>query len=230
VTALSDKPFAVYRHDRALVDLHIIYHPPTDRKEWYEEALASAVSQRCNIYCFFGITGDIARARHAAFQAGDLPLVGWLDPDDRLLPDAIGRSVAALAARPGVVSTYGNLWRIDEGGARLEIWEKPDWTPLAQLLQPWAVLHPHIARRAAVLRHIDAMLAYPVREEHYLFGAMTADGDHYRVPGKPLAEFRVRAAGPASGGQLADGAAQAACVAALAPVLMAAHRAGRRQR
>jgi glycosyltransferase involved in cell wall biosynthesis len=60
--------------------------------------------------------------RHAT---GDLLL--FLDSDDRLLPDALGRLEAAIAARPDAALAYGRARLIDTSGALVrDRWEQED--------------------------------------------------------------------------------------------------------
>jgi glycosyltransferase involved in cell wall biosynthesis len=58
-------------------------------------------------------------ARNRGLAACRAPLVVFLDADDLLLPDALERMAATMAANPGHVACFGHHIKIDEDGAAL---------------------------------------------------------------------------------------------------------------
>jgi glycosyltransferase involved in cell wall biosynthesis len=60
-----------------------------------------------------------AAARNRGLKACQAPLLVFLDADDLLLPDALERMVATMAANPGHVGCFGHHIKIDEDGAAL---------------------------------------------------------------------------------------------------------------
>lgn len=61
----------------------------------------------------------VGAARNRGLAACRAPLVIFLDADDLLLPDALERMVATMAANPGHVACFGHHIKIDEDGAPL---------------------------------------------------------------------------------------------------------------
>jgi len=69
-------------------------------------------------------------ARNLGLTACQAPLVIFLDADDLLLPDALERMVATMAASPGHVACFGHHTKIAEDGATLGNTTRPALRPL----------------------------------------------------------------------------------------------------
>jgi len=63
-----------------------------------------------------GIPGRVGKARAAGFARGTLPLVSFVDPDDRYEADAFAHLADALDACPSAVLAYTDEALIDEHG------------------------------------------------------------------------------------------------------------------
>lgn len=70
-------------------------------------------------------------------------IVGWLSPGDVLLPGAVRRAVAELAATPGAPAVYGGGFLVAEGGERpfpAVPFSRNDFTALSNYVQPPPVM------------------------------------------------------------------------------------------
>ncbi len=63
--------------------------------------------------------GGVSAARNAGIAAAHAPYIFFLDADDILLPDALGRMVAVLDIMPQRVACFAHHIRIDEDGTEL---------------------------------------------------------------------------------------------------------------
>jgi len=68
-------------------------------------------------------------AANAALKAATGDFVGWIDPGDRLYPDALAHIARAISADPSADLLYTDEDRIAPSGERVEPFFKPDWSP-----------------------------------------------------------------------------------------------------
>jgi len=67
-----------------------------------------------------------AAAINESIAQGHAPYVGWLNSDDRLMPGAIARLVAALEQHPDAPAAYGKVWNyVEATGAQKPVWVEP---------------------------------------------------------------------------------------------------------
>ncbi len=71
----------------------------------------------------------IARATNAAVELAKGELVGFLDHDDELTPDALAEMALRLDREPALELVYSDEDRLDEQGRRFGPFFKPDWSP-----------------------------------------------------------------------------------------------------
>jgi glycosyltransferase involved in cell wall biosynthesis len=76
-----------------------------------------------------GENGGISRASNDALVAARGPFVGLLDHDDLLLPGALRRVGEVIAGDPDVDVIYTDEDKVDDLGAHVDAFAKPDWSP-----------------------------------------------------------------------------------------------------
>jgi hypothetical protein len=143
---------------------------------------------------------SVGAARNAGLAAVDTPFVCFLDADDELLPGALARMRARLAARPSCVVTVGGCvaWVEDTGETVHWGWPRP----LAYRLCPHRRLFATLAavRNAypttGVLMRTAAMraaggFADADHEEDWLPAVMLAARGHVDLDERPARRYRV---------------------------------------
>ncbi|MET0294387.1 MAG: glycosyltransferase family 2 protein [Phenylobacterium sp.] len=96
-----------------------------------------------------GTNGNISAATNSALALASGSFVALMDHDDRLSERALYEVAAELAAHPDADLIYSDEDRLDERGARIEPYFKPDWSPDLMLGQN-LVNHLAVYRRALV--------------------------------------------------------------------------------
>lgn len=98
----------------ARIDVHLLtLDEPT---EWREACIASLAGAPIRLHLLPGIPGCVGRARAAGFARGTLPLVSFVDPDDRYEAHAFAHLADALDACPSAVLAYSCETLMDEQG------------------------------------------------------------------------------------------------------------------
>ena len=93
----------------------------------------------------------ISAATNAAFALASGGLVGYLDHDDELAPQAVASVRRALEAHPDAELLYSDEDKIDENGERFDPLFKPEWSP--DLLLSFAyTCHLTVVRRELARR------------------------------------------------------------------------------
>ena len=92
-----------------------------------------------------GSPHGIAGATNAALDLATAEFAVFLDHDDELAPDALGRVADVLRAHPDADFVYSDHDVIDSDGRRLQVSFKPDWSP-ELLLSYMYVGHVKVAR------------------------------------------------------------------------------------
>jgi hypothetical protein len=96
------------------IDVHLL---TLDEPEpWREECLASLAGAPIRLYVLPGIRGRLGAARAAGYAQGDLPLVSFVDPDDRYEAGAFAHLADALDACPQASLAYTDETLMDEQG------------------------------------------------------------------------------------------------------------------
>lgn len=120
-------------------------------------------------------------------------LVGYLSSDDTLLPGAVRRLAATLAAHPDAVLAYPSYLVIDEGGATVDRITPPDYSRVESVrLQDTIVGPGALFRRDAVRRAGGWSPAYRYLGDFELWLRLSALGRFVRVD-EPLACWRRHA-------------------------------------
>jgi GT2 family glycosyltransferase len=137
-----------------------------------------------------------AAALNRGFAHGAGRYFGWLGSDDTLLPGAVGRMVGFLDARPDVGLVYGDVQWTDRDSQVTGIGRSRDWDPadLARggslpLFQPGSLWRQTLW---PAVGPFDEDLDYLFDTAFFLRLACT--GKATRIPGDPLATYRVHAA------------------------------------
>ncbi len=98
----------------AHIDVHLLtLDEPT---EWREACIASLAGAPIRLHLLPGLPGHVGRARAAGFARGSLPLVSFVDPDDRYEAHAFAHLADALDACPSAVLAYSCETLMDEQG------------------------------------------------------------------------------------------------------------------
>lgn len=166
----------------------------------------------------------VSAARNRGFAASDGDHVMFLDGDDMLHPTAIERLVAALAARPEAVASFGTFVKILPGGAPypgqkpLARHHYPDGDVLASMLQGNFLAnggHVLIRRRAAeAVGGFDTGLRL---SEDWEYWCRLAVQGHFAFIGREPEVFYLRVRpGSSSGGLSVDWNNHLPCLAAIA--------------
>lgn len=153
--------------------------------------------------------GGVSAARNRGLGACRAPLVVFLDADDLLLPDALGRMVAAMAAYPERVACFGHHVKIGEDGEPLS-----DVPPTLKPLPATDTLRRLICKneivnggalciRTEAARRVggyDPALRFS--EDWEFFCRLAARGDFLALPDLVAMKYRMR---PSSANQTLAG-------------------------
>ena len=101
------------------IDVHLL---TLDEPEpWREECLASLSGAPIRLHVLPGLRGRLGQARAAGFARGSLPLVSFVDPDDRYEAGAFAHLADALDACPQAVLAYTDETLMDEQGRHIGV-------------------------------------------------------------------------------------------------------------
>lgn len=78
-----------------MIDVHILLMG-TERKDLLEQCLESLKDEPITLHLCDGIPGDIRSARANAIAKGNHEYVGWVDPDDFIIPGAYKRLLEVI--------------------------------------------------------------------------------------------------------------------------------------
>ncbi|MBN7138680.1 hypothetical protein A7A76_06095 [Lysobacter enzymogenes] len=81
------------------IDIHMLVLG-NERADWLEQAVRSVPTDLCKLHVVDGVPGHIGQARVRAYQLGNAPLVGFIDPDDWFAPGAVEQCLEFLRHRP----------------------------------------------------------------------------------------------------------------------------------
>ena len=99
---------------QARIDVHLLTLNEPD--EWRKDCIASLAGAPIQLHVLPGIPGRIGQARAAGYTQGSLPLVSFVDPDDRYEASAFAQLADALDASPLAVMAYTDETLTDEHG------------------------------------------------------------------------------------------------------------------
>jgi len=86
------------------IDVHMLtFEEP---QEWREQCLQSLEGAPITLHVLPGIQGHIGKARGQGFARGELPLVSFVDPDDRYEASAFAQLADALDSCPQALLAY----------------------------------------------------------------------------------------------------------------------------
>lgn len=106
-------------HPQPRIDVHLL--TLDEPGHWREECLASLAGAPIRLHRLPGIPGRVGQARAAGLARGTLPLVSFVDPDDRYEAAAFAALADALDACPQAVLAYTDEALIDEHGDSLGV-------------------------------------------------------------------------------------------------------------
>lgn len=103
----------------ARIDVHLLAF--NESAEWREACIASIQGAPIQLHIMPGIPGRIGEARAAGYAQGALPLVSYVDPDDRYEASAFSALADALDACPRAVMAYTDEALTDEYGQDIAV-------------------------------------------------------------------------------------------------------------
>jgi hypothetical protein len=107
-----------------------------ERQDWLDQCLESLANEPITLHICDGIVGDIRGARSRAIRKGSNEWIGWVDPDDFIIPGAYSRLL-------DIVGDKKFAW------SKEEIWDlTPDGNVLLKKRQWYAPHHMHIVHRS----------------------------------------------------------------------------------
>jgi GT2 family glycosyltransferase len=116
--------------------------------------------------------GGISAASNAALALATGEFVVLLDHDDELAPEALYELAALLNAHPDADVVYSDYDKLDEKGARVEPYFKPDWSP-ELLLSYMYLCHMSAARRSLIDAAGGFRVEYAGAQDYDLFLRLT---------------------------------------------------------
>jgi glycosyltransferase involved in cell wall biosynthesis len=134
--------------------------------------------------------GQVAALAHG-FEHARGDLLGWLNSDDVLFPDAISRAAGELRRDPRLLLVYGDNVFIDEESREVAPLPAREWDPRAMVRS----CDNHVPQPGVLFRR-EALERAPLREGYYLFDfelwlRMSAHGAAKRLRPPPLAGYRI---------------------------------------
>lgn len=103
----------------ARIDVHLL--TLNEPAAWREACIASLAGAPIQLHVLPGIPGRIGEARAAGYAQGTLPLVSFVDPDDRYEASAFTQLADALDACPQAVMAYTDETLTDERGRDIAV-------------------------------------------------------------------------------------------------------------
>ena len=103
----------------ARIDVHLL--TLNEPAQWREACIASLAGAPIQLHILPGIPGRIGEARAAGYAQGILPLVSYVDPDDRYEASAFTRLADALDACPQAVMAYTDETLTNESGRDIAV-------------------------------------------------------------------------------------------------------------
>jgi len=143
----------------------------------------------------------VSAARNMGADRTTAPNLLFLDADDLLAPDALGRALEALSRAEGSPAVLGRISRIDEAGRALPSNDNTDLMPQRSQLD--ALLRKNfVVNGGALLLRREAFGKAGPYDDALAFGEdwefwcrLSALGDFGRVEGGPVLLYRQRAGG-----------------------------------
>ncbi|MFN3595476.1 MAG: hypothetical protein ACK4TK_12480 [Thiobacillaceae bacterium] len=103
----------------ARIDVHLL--TLDEPAEWREACIGSLEGAPIRLHVLPGLRGRLGQARAAGFAQGTLPLVSFVDPDDRYEAGAFARLADALDACPAAVLAYTDEALMDAQGRHIGV-------------------------------------------------------------------------------------------------------------
>jgi GT2 family glycosyltransferase len=131
----------------------------------------------------------ISAASNAALSLAAGELVGLLDHDDELTPDALFEVVSQFNRAPDTDIVYSDEDKLDADGGLSDPYFKPDWSP-DHLLSAMYTCHFTVVRRAIVERAGGFRVGYEGSQDHDLILRMSELTDRIHHLPKVLYHWR----------------------------------------
>jgi glycosyltransferase involved in cell wall biosynthesis len=152
------------------------------------------------IHLFRQANAGVAAARNAGIAAAKADLIHFLDSDDRLRPDALGRLGEALDDNRGACCAYGDWVFMDEDGALIGPEHRPRYTPrpsgnvLEHILgNNFLVAVGSICARRRCLEQLGGWRERGIGEDWEYWCRLATLGGFSYIGERPVLEYRRRA-------------------------------------
>ncbi len=159
-------------------------------------AVAAAYGAR--VRCVRQENRGLSAARNTGIAESTGEFLQFLDADDRILPEKVATALAVFDADPDAGLVYSGCRFVDEADRVLPQhgWSRDEGAVLPRLVLG-NLINPHcaIVRRDLVERAGGFDESLTSLEDWDLWLRVTRDGALWRCVDRPLAEYRVRAAG-----------------------------------
>lgn len=109
-------------------------------------------------------------------------VVGWLNSDDLLLPDALLKVVRTFQNNPDAVMVYGDVQSIDQNGKVINEMRYGDWQ-IEDLMQFNIIGQPAVFLRMQIVKALGGLdTSYHYLMDHHMWLRMAMEGDMIHLP------------------------------------------------
>ncbi|WP_323118367.1 glycosyltransferase [Burkholderia alba] len=146
------------------------------------------------------VNGGISSATNLAYEMATGEFIALFDHDDLLTHDALSEVVAAIADNPSADLFYSDECKVDPRGTPLEVFSKPDWSPLL-LHSSMYIGHLSVYRRSLMERVGGFRSDFDFSQDYdFALRAVELTDGIVHIP-KVLYGWRMIAASGAAGGK-----------------------------
>ncbi len=81
-----------------MIDVHLLIHGE-ERTDWLAQCIQSLAGEPISLHICDAIPGECPRARSTAIRKGTNDYIGWIDPDDFIIPGSYQRLINIIGKR-----------------------------------------------------------------------------------------------------------------------------------
>lgn len=151
-----------------MIDVHTLILP-TEDPDLLAQSLASTEDHPITRHILQGVEGDVLAGRVSGYACGNNPYVSFVDPDDRVLPDAFQTCLDYLQQNENVGGVYTNSMVEYDNGLTAVHYRHTEWSYEFHL-ETGAPVHQLVVMRRDVLEQaIEATLTLDRIDEMKMF-------------------------------------------------------------